>query len=312
MSARHTPLLRISENLYVKCEQHQRSGSYKDRGVAELFRAPAPQARYATVSAGNLGRALALACRDRGLTCKVYLPSSAPEVKKAALRDLGAELVELPYSEIFRMVELPPEQEVGTFFVHPFRTPALLRGYGALVHEILASLPEAHALVLPFGLGGLFLGVQDHLPRPIELIAAEPATAAPLNASLAAGKPVSVERTPSFVDAAGTPAVFPYIFERVRPSASEVIALEEIRAGLRELYYQHGLFVEGAAALAFAAAKRLARAEPKKIFVAALTGGNLDPSIYLELLGLSHLSPRGDTHLAKNDKDAKVFPAPRR
>ena len=287
MSARPTPLLRLGGNLYVKCEQHQRSGSYKDRGVSELFNTPNAAKRYATVSAGNLGRALALACRERGLPCRVYLPNTAPEVKKAALRDLGAELVELPFPEIFRMVESPPHLDPATFFVHPFRTPALLRGYGTLASEILSALPEAKALVLPFGLGGLFLGVQSHLPRPLELYAAEPATAAPLSASLAARKPTGVERTPSFVDAAGTPAVFPYIYERVHPTGCEVVSLEQVRAALQELYYQHGLLVEGAAALAFAAAKRLALTHPEKKFVAVLSGGNLDPAMLRELLGFS-------------------------
>lgn len=307
-----TPLLQIRDNLFVKCEQLQRSGSYKDRGVAELFRDGPRAASYATVSAGNLGRSLALACREHGLPCQVYLPANAPAVKKAALRDLGATLVELPFPEIFRLVETPPATHEGECFVHPFRTEALLRGYGNLGREILEQLPHATAIVLPFGLGGLFLGVQSHLPRPLELIAAEPETAAPLSASLAAGRPTTIERIASFIDAAGTPAVFPHIFERVRPTGTEVIPLEETRAALVELYYRHGLRVEGAAALAFAAAQRLARTNPEKKFVAVLTGGNLDPAILQELLSFSSLSPPGDRQLAKNDKAAKVFPVPRR
>lgn len=289
-----TPLLAHPGGLFLKAENLQRGGSYKARGVHEFLSSEAASfgqgastvysGGLSTVSAGNLGRAFAEACARLALPCRVYVPDSAPEAKKEKIRAHGAALVEKPFAEIFRLVQEPP-RERG--FLHPLLTPALLNGYGRIAREVLEDLPACGVILVPFGLGGLALAVARELKERgsrARVIAAELDACAPYSAALAAGRPVTVEKTPTFVDAIGTPTVLPYVFEEARALFPESIAvsLAETRAALRELLLFHGLRVEGAAAVALAAAKRFRAANPRLPAVALLSGGNIDERVFLE------------------------------
>jgi threonine dehydratase len=280
-----SPLLFHGGSLFLKAENLQPGGSYKVRGVHHFFRGATREelaGGLSTVSAGNLGRSLAEACRAAGVPCTIYVPNSAPAVKKEKIRALGALLRELSFDEVFALVKNPPA-EPG--FLHPLLTPGLPEGYGEIANEILEDLPETRALLVPFGLGGLALGLTRALKKrgsKLRVIAAELETCAPYAAALAAGNVVKVENTASFVDAIGTPEVMPYVFAEARHAIKEsiVVSLTETRAALRELLLLHGIRVEGAAAVALAAAKRFALENPGVKTVALLTGSNIDPEVF--------------------------------
>lgn len=293
-----TPLLFHGGCLHLKAENLQRGGSYKIRGVHRFLEARQAQGSatvaagsfaavnsggFATVSAGNLGRALAEACKALQLPCTVYVPQEAPAVKKDRIRRLGATLVEKPFAEIFSMVENPPAEES---FLHPLLTPALIEGYGTIADELLEDLPDANALLVPFGLGGLALGLTRRLRAlgsKVKVLAAELDLCAPYSAALEAGRPVRVPRIPSFVDAIGTPFVLPYVFAEARNEIprSVTVSLGETRAALREALLLHGMRLEGAAAVALAAAKKYAGENPGARTIALLSGGNIDPEVFL-------------------------------
>lgn len=287
-----TPLLMLDERISLKAENLQPFGSYKIRGVSRAIRQADPETLrlgLSAASAGNMAQPVAAFARTLKLSCRIYLPDTAPPVKKGAIRRLGAQLVELPFREVWSLVqEGRPSQDLGLFF-HPTRTPGLTEGYGEIVDEILVDLPETDAIVVPFGVGGLSLGVVRRL-RELGSRAAvytcEPETAAPMFASMRTRKPLKVDRRSSFVDAIGTPEVLPEVFELLVPmlAGSLAVSLEEIRKAMGTLLFEKKLVCEGAGAAALAGALKLAETSEHKKIVALLTGGNVTPTVLRELV----------------------------
>jgi threonine dehydratase len=283
--------MRISEDgIALKCEHQQLYGSYKVRGIRNVLENAEPnllQKEVVTVSAGNMARALAGEGRQRGLRVKVYLPDTAPEVKKQALRELGCQIVEIPFEEIWELVKQGAPR-AGGLLVHPL-DPVLRQGYGTLADEIVRQYPEAQTVVVPYGCGGLFLGVAERFRQikpSTKVIACEADHAAPLSAAVKAGSVVKTERKPSFVDAIGTPSVLQRAFPIVKQLAADVLVAtqEEVRSALKILYTRYDQTVEGAAGTAYAAALK-AKANGYKGIVAILSGGNIDPLVHREIVG---------------------------
>jgi len=131
--------------LFLKPEHLQPFGSYKIRGVASAV-AAAPEALIreglSAASAGNMGQAVAFAARASGAPCTIFVPDAAPEVKKDAIRRLGARLEVRPFSEIWAAVSGSGDLGAPGLFIHPTRTESLRLGYGAIGLEILEDLPE--------------------------------------------------------------------------------------------------------------------------------------------------------------------------
>jgi threonine dehydratase len=282
MKAIRSPLVSSGANLFLKAEHLQPLGSFKARGVARLLEArEAPPQGYSTASAGNLGRTLAYACRDQGIPCTVYVPDTTPELKREKIEALGAALVVLPFADLWDLMLNPPAH---AGFIHPIRCPELLAGYGGIAREIADELPSAGAVVVPFGLGGLALGIAREMRRlrpDVKIYAAELAEQAPFRAALEGraaegGKPASA----AFVDVLGCPTMLPGIFEeaRMRLAGSLCVNVGEIRESLAELQRTHGYVVEGASAAAHAAAKKLAG--EGVVSVAVLSGGNIAPEVH--------------------------------
>ncbi|MBI1860555.1 MAG: pyridoxal-phosphate dependent enzyme [Deltaproteobacteria bacterium] len=288
-----TPLIpfRGDSQILLKAENLQPLGSYKIRGVANVMRKNALQLRsgISAASAGNMAQALALGATTLQVPCRIYLPDTAPEVKKQAIRDLGAELTELPYTEVWKLVNLEAEPPSNTFFVHPALCEDLTEGYGQIAAEILEEQPDVQAVVVPFGVGGLLLGIARALRRlgsGAKIYAVEPETASPLFHSLKNGRPTKIQRRPSFIDAIGTPEVIRPVFDEVRGIVKDsiVVTLEETRTALKTLLLSHKLLCEGSAAAALAAGLRLRKKGHDHLIACILTGGNIAPDVLKELI----------------------------
>jgi threonine dehydratase len=272
--------------VFLKAENLQPFGSYKIRGIDYLVKhTPSELLKngLCAASAGNMAQAVAFVARERGLRCKVFLPDSAPEVKKNAIRELGAEIVELPFQEVWALVRGDSKIPCEGIFIHPALTPLLLKGYESLAEEIIDDLPMLDALVVPFGVGGLTTALARVMKRrkpQAKVYACEPETAAPLHFSLLAKRPVSIQRIPSFIDAIGTPEVLPAVFDEISQLVSEslVVSLEQARKAIHWLYSQHHLVCEGASGVSLAAAERLVKNGRHQKVVAVLSGGNISPS----------------------------------
>jgi threonine dehydratase len=298
-AAVRTPLVRLDLpdhhppglELYLKLELLQPIGSFKIRGAYNLVRQLTPEQLLDgvwTVSAGNAAQGVALAARKVGAHCSVMVMDTAPETKIDAIERLGATIVRATYDECWHTVESHASDRMTGHFVHPFDDDRFIAGNATAGLEILEDLPDVHAIVAPLGGGGLLAGLAaavQQLKPDTRVFAAEPETAAPLSASLAAGRPTYFEHwIPSFVDGAGGKSVLPTMWPLLEPLAgSIVVALDDVASAMKLVAERTHVIAEGAAACAIAAALS-GRAGSGKI-VAVVSGGNIDLHRFAALVG---------------------------
>ena len=201
-----TPLIRLDVpgqpaiDLYLKLELLQPIGSFKIRGAYNAIRQLSPaelRDGVWTVSAGNAAQGVALAAREVGARASVMVMDTAPDTKIRAIERLGASIVRATYDECWRTVESHGSDRMRGHFVHPFDDDRFIAGNATLALEIFEDLPDVDAIVAPIGGGGLLAGIAAAVAgvKPgTRVYAAEPATAAPLATSLAAGRPVYFRR----------------------------------------------------------------------------------------------------------------------
>jgi threonine dehydratase len=289
-----TPLVRLQAeadaDIWLKLETLQPIASFKIRGAANAVRrAPAEQLRagLVTASAGNMGRGVAWLARELGLRATIAVPDHAPRTKLDAIERLGGRVLPVPYADWWRAIETSRVDGVEGFFVHPVSDDDVMAGNGTIGLEILEDLPEPDAVLVPYGGGGLVTGIASALrarsPRT-RVYAVEPATAAALNAALAAGEPTEVDFEPSWVDGSGSRRVLPEMFGRVRElvDGAFTASLDETAAAVRLLAERTRIVAEGAGALALAAA--LAGRAGSGRLVCVVSGGNIDLSTLASIL----------------------------
>ena len=284
------PALQDTE-LYLKLEMLQPIGSFKIRGAYNVVRQLTPdQLRQGvwTVSAGNAAQGVALAARKVGARCSVMVMDTAPDTKIRAIERLGASIVRATYDECWRTVESHGSDRMTGHFVHPFDDDRFIAGNATAGLEILEDLPDVDAIIAPIGGGGLLAGLiasVGALKPETRLFAAEPETAAPLAASLAAGRPVAFDNwRATFVDGAGGKSVLPTMWPMLRTlSGSLVVSLDEVARGMKLVAERARIIAEGAAGCAIAAAIG-GKAGPGKV-VAVVSGGNIDLAKFAALVG---------------------------
>src|SRR6185437_9292643 len=201
---------------------------------------------------------VAFAARKAGARCSVMVMDTAPETKIRAIERLGASIVRATYDECWKTVEAHASDRMTGFFVHPFDDDRFIAGNATAGLEILEDLPDVDAIVAPLGGGGLLAGIAaatQALKPGTRVFAAEPDTAAPLAASLAAGRAMYFENwTASFVDGAGGKSVLQTMWPLLsRLSGSIVVSLDEAAAGMKLVAERMRVIAEGAAACAIAA-----------------------------------------------------------
>ena len=290
-----TPLVRLNvedapAEIFLKLENLQPTGSFKVRGTSNAIALAGPDARNRgvyTCSAGNMAQALAWQTRQEKIPCTVIVPDNAPETKLKAISRFGARIIKAPFDEVWRVAvthRYPPLD--GSVFIHPFADVRMMAGNGTAGLEILEDLPDVESVVIPFGGGGLSVGIASaiHAKRPqTRVYAVEPETAAPLSASFAAGSAQEIDRIPSFVDGIGGKSVLPEMWERARLLLLPlVVSLSEIAAAIKLLVERNRVVTEGAGAASVAAATN-GRAGSGKI-VCVVSGGNIDSSKLTKIL----------------------------
>lgn len=298
-AAVRTPLVRLhppgdegdGPELYLKLETLQPIGSFKIRGAQNAVRSLSPDQLAQgvwTVSAGNAAQGVALAARMAGTACSVMVMDTAPAAKLRAIERLGARIVPASFDECWRTVETHRSDRMPGCFVHPFDDDRFIAGNGTAGLEIVEDLPDVDAVVAAMGGGGLLSGIATVLRalRPTaKVYAAEPATAAPLAASLEAGKPCYFDAwQPSFVDGAGGKSVIPTMWPLVSSllDGSIVVPLDEVAQAMRLVAERVHVIAEGAGACAVAAALT-GRAGRGKV-VAVVSGGNIDLARFAQLV----------------------------
>ena len=288
-----TPLIDLKPEqpiqVLAKLENLQPIGSFKLRGAgnAMALADPATLAEGVyTASAGNMAQGVAWNARRRGIPCRVIVPDHAPAAKLAAVERLGARIVKLPFERWWQVMVDHGHPDFDGLFIHPFADPAVVAGNGTIGLEIAEDAPEVEAVIVPWGGGGLSVGIASAVKamRPeIRVFAAEVETAAPFAASLAAGRPVKIDYTPSWVDGIGGGSVL----DEIWPLASSLldgsitVSLEQVADAVR-LLASHGVVAEGGGAASVAAALT-GRAGSSGV-VAVVSGGNIDAHVLATIL----------------------------
>ena len=289
-----TPLVRLEVDapceIWLKLESLQPIGSFKLRGALSAVRAAAPAelaGGVVTASAGNMAQGVAWAAREAGVRARIVAPESAPRAKLDAVERLGGEVISVSHEIWWQTMVERRYEGVDGLFVHPVDDDAVMAGNGTIGLELVEDLPELDAVVVPWGGGGLTTGIASAVKalRPnTRVVTAEPATAAPLAASLAAGAPTEIDYRPSFVDGAGGRALLPTMWDRARELVDDAVAvsLDEVANAMRILAARGRIVAEGAGALALAAALRGDAGEGRVVCI--VSGGNIDAAVLARIL----------------------------
>ena len=275
--------------IWLKPECLQPIGSFKIRGAANAIAQAEPSALREgvyTASAGNMAQGVAWAAKLRGIPCRVVVPEHAPRAKLEAIARLGAEAVPVPFDVWWSALENHGHPGESGFFVHPVSHVDVIAGNGTIGLEIIDALPDVDTVIVPFGGGGLSTGIASalHAVAPgVRVVASEVDTAAPLNASLHAGAPRSIDRRPTFVDGIGGSGMLREMWPLVSAliHESQVVSVTEICDAIRTLASSAKLIAEGAGGSALAAALHR---DPDERVVAVISGGNIDTAVLREIL----------------------------
>ena len=206
-----------------------------------------------------MAQGVAWIAREEGVPATVVAPDHAPQTKLDAIARLGGTVIKVPFETWWETMESGAYPGVDGYFVHPVLDDAVMAGNGTIGLELVEDLGEIDTVLVPWGGGGLTTGIASALAAlspTTRVLACEPETGAPFAASLAAGEPVGVDYTASFVDGAGGKALLPAMWEKASPlvSGAVTLTLEETAAAVRLLADRASVVAEGAGALSVAAA----------------------------------------------------------
>ncbi|MER6605015.1 serine/threonine dehydratase [Streptomyces sp. NPDC000927] len=278
-------------DVWFALEFLQHTGSFKARGAQNFIQAhreagTLPDAGVTIASGGNAGLACAWAARQQGVRATVFLPTLAPAVKVARLRELGAD-VRIVGAEYAEALEACAEfaTSTGALASHAYDHPLIAAGSGTLMEEIHARIPGLDTVVVSVGGGGLLAGVATAARHHgIRTVAVEPENCRALNAAVEAGAPVDVPVDSVAIDSLGARRATALALHAARQEdvRSVLVPDSEIVHARRALWDQHRVAVEHAASAALAALTASAPygyrpSEGERIAV-VLCGANTDPS----------------------------------
>ena len=290
-----TPLIRFySDNfpgeIYLKLENLQPIGSFKIRGACNAMsvadRFLLMEGVY-TPSAGNMAQGVAWNAKRMNIPCTAIVPDHAPQTKLDAISRLGAKFIKVPFDDWWQVLVTRQFAGMKGLFIHPVSDPPVIAGNGTIGLEILEDLPEVDTVIVPYGGGGLISGIASAMKaiKPgIKFFASEVETAAPLAPSLAAGQPVKIEYTPSFVDGIGGRNILEEMWPLVSRlvDGSIVVSLQQIADAIKLLVERSRVIAEGAGGTSLAAALT-GKAGHGKI-VCVISGGNIDAEKLIKIL----------------------------
>ena len=289
---RRTPSVVVDSRAFgtpvaLKLELLQHTGSFKARGMLNrLLAADLPAGgRVVAASGGNAGLAVAYAARELGLTAHIVVPVTAPPVKVARLRALGAAVVQegAVYADAFTVAE-GYAFRAGLPLVHAYDQPEVCAGNGTLGLELVEQVGPVDTVLVATGGGGLIAGIAAALADRARVIAVEPERCPTLHAALAAGAPVDVDVGGIAADSLGASRIGSVCWEMAKATGlSSVLVPDEAIARARgRLWSELRVLAEygGAAALA-ALITGAYLPEPGERVAAVVCGGNTDPAAVL-------------------------------
>lgn len=274
---------KTGNKVYLKPENMQFTGAYKVRGAYYKISTLTDDERekgLITASAGNHAQGVAYAAKCYGCKATIVMPTTTPLIKVNRTKSYGANVVLHGdvYDEACEYAYKLAEEN-GLTFIHPFDDPAVATGQGTIAMEIFKELPLVDYILVPIGGGGLATGISTlaKLLNPkIKVIGVEPAGANCLQASIEAGKVVTLNSVNTIADgtAVKTPGsvIFPYLQKNL--DAIVTVQDEDLVTAFLDMVENHKMVVENSGLLTVAALKEL-DVKDKKV-VSVLSGGNMD------------------------------------
>ncbi|CAH1254782.1 SRR [Branchiostoma lanceolatum] len=278
--------------LYFKCENFQKSGSFKFRGafnavsrLVSSYGATPHQLQVVASSTGNYGCGLAMAAQLHGVTAHVVMPTNSPVCKKRTLLSYGASLTQCePAAQDIAQTMKQVQDATGAVFLSGSEHPDVIAGHGTMGLEILQQVPNFDAIVVPVGTGAMLSGVSvviKSLCPEIRVYGAEPEVANDAARSLSSGERCTFPRFPqSIADGLnGNIGVVPWTYIRSNADDIFTVSEDEIKNAMRLVWERMKIVVEPSAVVGVAAVLSdsfKARAGECKNVAVILSGGNMD------------------------------------
>jgi threonine dehydratase len=270
--------------IFFKCENLQKAGVFKIRGATNaVLSLGEDDARkgVATHSSGNHGAALALAARSRGIKAYVVMPVNAPDVKRKAVANYGAEIVFCKPTLKAREEGLAALVErTGATFIHPYNDYRVICGQGTAAVELCEDIPNLDVVMAPVGGGGLLSGTAIAVPgvsAGTSVIAAEPERADDAYRSFHAGVIIPAENPDTVADGLRT-SLGDLTFEIIRKYVKDIVTVSEegIVDAMRTIWERMKLIAEPSSSVPLGALMTKRDAVPGKRIGIILSGGNVD------------------------------------
>lgn len=278
-------------SVWFKCENFQRTGSFKSRGAfVRLFRLSDAERSKGVVaaSAGNHAQGVALAARELGIKATIFMPDGASIPKIDATRGYGAD-IHFAGPNITTALEAAQEfaNETGAIFIHPFDHTDIISGQGTVAAEIIEQVPDVSTIIVPAGGGGLLSGISlvRELRPDITVIGVQAEIAAAYPPSIHEGHPVEVALGATMADGIAVGKPGDIAFDLVSTYVDEIITVKEesISTALMFILERAKLLVEASGAAGVAAILE----NPGRFsgtVVPVLSGGNIDSLVLLQVV----------------------------
>lgn len=293
--ARSETLSRLTgQNVFLKLENLQMTGSFKERGALNRLATLTPeQARKGVVaaSAGNHAQGVAYHATQRGIRAVIVMPLTTPLVKVQSTRGFGAEVIlhGANYDEACTEATRLCEAE-GMTFIHPFDDPLVMAGQGTIGLELLEQVEGLEAVIVPIGGGGLIGGIACALKesRPnVRVIGVQTSRLASMQAALAQHGPVTLEPATTIADGIAVRRAGAVTFPVVARYVDEIVTVDEdeIASAILTLLEREKTLAEGAGAAALAALLQRRASLPSGTRTAVLVcGGNIDVTLLSRII----------------------------
>ncbi|GAN01097.1 Ser/Thr dehydratase [Mucor ambiguus] len=276
--------------LFFKCELLQKTGSFKFRGASNAVALLSDQEAangVVTHSSGNHAQALALAARNRGIPAYIVMPTTTPDIKKAAVLGFGANIIECqPIQAVREKTAEEVRSKTNATLIHPFNNPNVIAGQGTIALELLSQVKDLDAILIPVGGGGMLTGMSiaaKALKPGIKVFAAEPAAVDDTYRSFIEKRRATNEVAKSVADGLLT-NLGDIAFSEIHKNVDGVfiVSEEEIIHAMELVWGRMKLCIEASAAVGVAVAlynkefKEIVKKEGIKRIGVVLCGGNVD------------------------------------
>ena len=284
----HSASLSKDNNIYLKSENLQLTGSFKLRGAYyKISKLSAEEKAKGVIacSAGNHAQGVALGARENGIKATIFIPSTAPISKVEATRNYGAEikLIDGVYDDAYAEA-IKFQQETGGVFIHPFDDIDVIAGQGTIALEIIEQLNNVDAIVVPIGGGGLISGIAATIKQikpSCKVYGVQAQKANSMHQSMIENERVALKSVNTFADGTAVKLPGELTFDFCQKYVDEIVTVseDEIASALLTLMEKEKMVSEGSGALSVAAVMFNRIPLKGKNIVCVVSGGNIDVNI---------------------------------